>query len=45
MERSDQERESKKIGLGWSEQSKYNHSIADWVDKREVRILDQIGLY
>ena len=43
MERAEQGRAIGQIGLGWSEQSKYNQSRSELVDQIEVRILYQIG--
>ena len=43
MERAYQGRVIKQIGLVCSEQSKDNQRIAEFVDQREVIILDQIG--
>ena len=43
LEREEQGRASEHIGLGWIDQSKENHIVAEWVDKRKSRILDQIG--
>ena len=42
MEREEQGRASEHIGLGWINQSKENQRRAEWVYKREVRILDWI---
>ena len=39
----DQGRAIEHIGLGWSEQSKQNHRIAEWGDKIKAIILDRIG--
>ena len=44
MDREEQGRATKQIGLIWSEESKDNQSIADLVDQRDVKILDRIGL-
>ena len=38
--KEEQGRERKRIGLGWSEKSKDNQRIADWVYQREVRNFD-----
>ena len=44
MERAEQVREIRKIGLGWSDHSKGKQIRTERVDKREVIILDQIRL-
>ena len=43
MERTEQGTASKHIRLGWSEQSKENQSRSEFVNQREMIILDQIG--
>ena len=43
VEWEDQGRASKDIGLGWSDQSKENQRISEWVAKRKSIRLYQIG--